>query len=271
MAQEMNFIGRIDIPSTRVSAKMVNRNGVPWMELIWDFQGLPFQGTDEIVLDLEFKHTMETDRQFVGALSNTTGFFEVDLAKFRNPGLVSPRLKVVRRELNGVRKHVGVLDRIVVESLEDDPNSGSILKIVEDLDLKIPWELRIEVGVPILYVSGREELYVHFRYDLKPYFEALVLPEVVRQIFTWLATTSDFADPNTSDLWEKTFARLQVGSEELRNFRKQFALATSGDGEDTPEEVSKRINESATRVSEVFTEKEEFLQKLNVIATEGQK
>jgi hypothetical protein len=78
---------------------------------------------------------------------------------------------------------------------------------VKRLDLTVPWLVEFEEDEPTLVISDREGLYHKLR-DTSPIFMPLVLAEVVRQVFVWLATTDvDYNDDILTE-WILLFERL---------------------------------------------------------------
>ena len=135
---------------------------------------------------------------------------------------------------------------------------SSFLKIVKRLDLTVPWRVEFEEDEPTLVISDREGLYHKLR-DTSPIFMPLVLAEVVRQVFVWLATTDvDYNDDILTE-WILLFERLTcphgfIQAEHRREDEEEFA------------DVKKVAND----VSEEFAKKFNFIERISLTFDAGE-
>ncbi|MBM4075185.1 MAG: hypothetical protein FJ267_06035 [Planctomycetes bacterium] len=149
----------------------------------------------------------------------------------------------------------GVLDGIYPLDESDNSKSKSILKIVRDDELGVPWQLRFE-EIPVLYLTGRRDLFVYLKESSRE-FNPTVLPEIVRQIFEWLALGDHDFDDEILGQWVIFFEALGCEPGFLETSRTRT--------DDEVEDVGSR----GVRLSEEFARRFEFVESLAGGSDEG--
>ena len=107
----------------------------------------------------------------------------------------------------------------------------------------VPWRLSFNDEEPIIVISGRQDLYQQLR-ESSPIFNPLVLSEVVRQVFEWMALSDDDFSGEVSKQWIKFFTKLSC----LAGFLEEVHSADD-------EEQLVEVREMAQRVSDEFARK----------------
>ena len=203
----MNYTGRIDIESQEVSATYRVDNGQYVLTIKWLLGHYGMNKDCQLFVGLEGDGTSESRRFDLGKLGDGQGEGTLTIAQVRNPDLIKIRLKVVELSHNGVPLIKAQCDKISPLNIDGNNRSRSFLKIVKRLDLTVPWLVEFEEDEPTLVISDRDGLYHKLR-DTSPIFMPLVLAEVVRQVFVWLATTDvDYNDDILTE-WILLFERL---------------------------------------------------------------
>jgi hypothetical protein len=202
--QRLNFTGRIDLSNNEVSANFVNSDNSQKILLAWNFSKFNFSKSCELVVDLRSTGTTETSRITIGRLEENVNEYEIDISQMRNPDLVRVRLKVCEKDYNGLSRIKAQIDNLIPKPLEADDNARSFLKLAKDDDLEVPWELRFDSGEPCLFITGKKDLYHQLR-NRSPWFLPLIMHDVVRQIFLWLADQSDYENYDIAEQWKQFF------------------------------------------------------------------
>ena len=250
-AIRMNYTGRIDIQSEEVSATYREESGVCTLVVKWLLGHHGLNPGCHLYLGLEGDGTSESRRFALGLLGDGQGEQTLRLTQVRNPELIKIRLKVVENDSSGIPIIKAQGDKISPQSLNSSNQSRSFLKILKTPELTVPWRVDFAEDEPVLQISDKEELFHKLR-DTSPIFMPLVLPEVVRQIFVWLATTEVDYNNEVLKEWVLLFEQLTCP----RGFIQQDH--SSSDADDF-EEV-KRV---ASFVSEEFAKKFDFIQRIS--------
>jgi hypothetical protein len=146
---------------------------------------------------------------------------DIDLSLFSNVTSIRLRFKVVRivKEKRVIVANLDHFRPVLPPELE---SSESLLPMDSDLTMEIPWDVRFVDSEPVLFISGKYNLWEQLRNKSKSgWFSPLVLHVVVEQIFLWLC---DPLKPKTSSLqsdWERFFFELKCP----RNFFDELYAA----------------------------------------------
>lgn len=247
-ALAINYTGRIDIEAHEIEATYVVENDQFELSLKWllTHYGLP----ESCKLFIEMKggsQTTETRRFELGMLGDGQGEKTLNLTNVRNPELIKIRFGVVIVDSKGLPMIKADRDRISPVNLNENNRSRSFLKMVKSQDLTVPWRVEFNDDEPMLMISDRQDLFLNLR-TKSTLFTPLVLPDVVRQIFEWMAMSD--IDYNTDVLkqWVKYFEGLTCPAEFIQVDRSQA----------TEEELNEVVNMSRI-VSEEFSKKFKFI------------
>ena len=247
----MNYTGRIDFEVNEVSASYREENGQGTLTVRWLLGHYGLNSNSQLFLTMEGDETSESRRFGLGLLGVGQGEIVLPITQFRNPELIKLRLKVVEVDSDGIPMILAQGDKISPLNLNSNNRSRSFLKIMNSPDLTVPWRVGFPDDEPVLYVSDRDELFLKLR-NKSPLFEPLVLAEVVRQIFVWIATSD-----------------LAYGSEVLKEWILFFEQLTCPHGfiqEDrSHEDDSEAVMQFANDVSEEFAKKHNFTQSISSI------
>jgi hypothetical protein len=115
--------------------------------------------------------------------------------------------------------------------------------MVKSPDLTVPWRMEFNDDEPVLMISDRQELFHNLR-DTSPLFTPLVLPDVVRQIFEWMALSDVDYTSEVMKQWVKYFEKLSCPSDFIQVDRSQA----------NEDEINEVMNMSRI-VSEEFSKK----------------
>ena len=250
-AQSMNYTGRIDIELNEVSATYREENGQCVLTINWLLGHYNLNKTCQLYLSLEGDQTSESRRFDLGLLGDGQGERVLTFAQMRNPELVKLRLKVVETNLDGIPLIKAQGDKISPVNLNADNRSRSFLKMVSSPDLTVPWRVEFPNDEPTLMISEREDLYQKLR-NKSQLFEPLVLADVVRQVFIWMANSELAYGDEILKEWLLFFERLLC---------PQGFIQKDRSNEDDYEDVM----EMANVVSEEFAKKYEFNQSISSI------
>lgn len=211
MAQvEINYTDRVQILPTEVHSSFRLDGSEQVLTLKWTLSHYSFPQTSKVIVEVESTGTTDVRRLELGAIGGKDRVVSERFPRLRNPELIRLRLKVVDTDRStGLPMIRGVVDRVYPLDENDNSKSKSILKIVRDEELGIPWQLRFE-EIPVLYITGRRDLFVYLKESSRE-FNPTVLPEVVSQIFGWLALNDCDFDDEIIRQWVNFFENL--GSE----------------------------------------------------------
>lgn len=252
-AIRINYTGRIDIQSEEVTATYREEAGTCVLVVKWLLGHYGLSPDCNLYLGLEGDGTSESRRYELGRLGDGQGEQTLRLTQVRDPELIKIRLKVVENDSSGIPIIKAQGDKISPLNLNASNQSRSFLKILKAPDLTVPWRVAFDEDEPILLVSDREELFHKLR-DTSPLFIPLVLPEVVRQVFVWLATSEVDYSSEVLKEWIIFFEHLTCPHGFIQQDR------SSRD----PEEVEE-VMRVASFVSEEFAKKFEFNRRISSV------
>jgi len=250
-ANSINYTGRIDIELNEVNATYREDNGQCLITISWLLGHYGLNKTCQLFLSLEGDQTSESRRFDLGLLGDGQGERILTFAQIRNPELIKLRLKVVETNLEGIPLIKAQGDKITPVNLNADNRSRSFLKMVSSPDLTVPWRVEFENDEPVLKISEREDLFQKLR-NKSQIFEPLVLADVVRQVFIWMATSDLSYSDEVLKEWVLFFERFSC---------PQGFVQTERSHEVDYEEVV----EMANVVSEEFAKKYDFIQSISSI------
>lgn len=252
---EFNYTGRVQILPTEVYASYRLDGDDQVLTLKLTLSHYSFPTTSRVVVEVESAGTTDVRRLDLGALGDADRTASERFPRLRNPELIRLRVKVVEYvdRLPMIR---GVLDNVYPLDENDNSKSKSILKIVRDDELGVPWQLRFD-EIPVLYLTGRRDLFVYLKENSRE-FNPTVLPEVVRQIFEWLALDDHDFDDEILAQWVTFFEDLGCEPGFLETSR------TRADERDLDDVVSRGL-----RLSEEFARRFEFVESLAGGSDEG--
>jgi hypothetical protein len=239
----LNFTNRVDLLPVDVSATYSVIENLCTLKLGWQLGHYGFESTAEIVVDIRVKGSTEARRLNIGKIDNGFGEKTFELANMRNPELMELRFKVVHSNFGEMPMLRASLDRITPVDVNPNNRSKSFFKIVKQDELSVPWRLYLEDNEPILYISGRQEMFRQLR-DSTPLFSPLVLPELIRQIFDWIAFVEIDGSNKVQTQWVAYFEALGCPNDFLYESRDRGV-----------EEDVENVWQEAQRVSDEFSKK----------------
>jgi len=251
---EFNYTGRVQILPTEVYASFRLDGDDQVLTLKWTFSHYSFPKTSKVIVEVESPGTTDVRRLDLGALGDGDRSATERFPRLRNPELIRLRVKVVEN-VDVLPMIRGVLDGIYPLDESDNSKSKSILKIVRDDELGVPWQLRFE-EIPVLYLTGRRDLFVYLKESSRE-FNPTVLSEIVRQIFEWLALGDHDFDDEILGQWVIFFEALGCEPGFLETSRTRT--------DDEVEDVGSR----GVRLSEEFARRFEFVESLAGGSDEG--
>jgi hypothetical protein len=207
-ALAINYTGRIDIEAHEIEATYVVENDQYVLSLNWLLGH--YELPDDCKLFIEMKggsQTTETRRIELGVLGDGQNGITLPPLQVRNPELIKIRFGVVSVNPNGLPMIKADRDKITPLNLNENNRSRSLLKMVKSPDLTVPWRVEFNDEEPVLMISDRQELFHNLR-DTSPLFTPLVLPDVVRQIFEWMALSDIDYSTDVMKQWVKYFEDL---------------------------------------------------------------
>lgn len=221
MKTTLNLTDRIEIPREVIIAQVSIEEEQATLQFHCDLSGLSLPSDSELVLDIWAADTYETKRLPVGpveSINNTV--FKFDVTEMRN--LHKLRLRcVVLRVVNKLPMILAQADQIQVINLSSGDDGSSILKIHPDSQMELPWELRVEEGIPALYIREDGGLYAFLKSEAE-WFKPTVLTDVLGKVFDWYFSDGDDQDRDESllDKWGVFFIQLGCPSDliELAKF-----------------------------------------------------
>jgi len=208
MTIKLNFTQRIDFSETAVAAKIYEKNANSSSFIVdvdWDLTEYGLMEPIEVVILA--KALGETVRAGTGTGNFLKGSTSIDLGGMRNPLDCQIDLKLTRRDARGIPVILGVLRNAQPVLPDTSKPKKSLLRTKKDPQLDVPWALNFEDGLPTLYVSDQSEIYEPLSVS-SPIFDAIVLPEVVRQIFIWIKLPGEDKDPTYVEGWKSVFEGL---------------------------------------------------------------
>jgi hypothetical protein len=242
VTERINYTGRIDLQQHEVDATYRVENDQINLTISWMLGHYGLSPRCQLSVELDAPgQTMELTRIPIGDLGDGNGSQSFQI-KARNPEFMRLRLIVTEVSPNKIPLLKADGDFRPV-NLSESTRSRSFLKIVKDPELTVPWRVDFIDDEPFLRVTDREDLFSDLR-DNSKLFLPSVLPEVVRQVFEWLATSDVDRGNKTVKQWIKYFVGLTCPS-------NYFDTTRSRGNE---EEYSDVINK-AKAISEEFAKK----------------
>ena len=242
-ATQLNYTNRIDIQSSEIEATYQVEGDHCKVTLKWLLGHYALDEDCEIFIGLVGTNTTEARRIQLGSLGDGNGSEVIDFRNLRNPELMKLRFLVVKVDDRGIPMIRADLSGISPLDQSDNSKAKSFLKIIKQDDLMVPWRLSFNDEEPIIVISGRQDLYQQLR-ESSPIFNPLVLSEVVRQVFEWMALSDDDFSGEVSKQWIKFFTKLSCPA----GFLEEVHSADD-------EEQLVEVREMAQRVSEEFARK----------------
>jgi hypothetical protein len=246
----LNWTGRVDLNHVDVQAGYTTENDVFVLTLNWSLEHLKLPEDCTIFLELKGTHTTETHRFDLGRLGGGQGHWTESIHRLRNHELIKLRFGVVQGDERGIPIIKAERDRFEPTNAAEKGASRSFLKMVKVQDLAVPWRVHFDDGEPILQITDREDLYQLLR-DSSPLFLNSILPDVVRQIFEWLATSEIDRESDVARRWIKYFDGLHCP----RGFLSQ--LHSRG-----VEDEWEQVMSNSRLVSEEFSKKFKILSQI---------
>ncbi len=252
----LNFTGRIDLDEHEIQAAYRIEDDVFVLQLRWFLEHYSLSADSTLFIEMKGgSQTSETHRLDLGLLGNGTGERELRIERVRNHDLIKIRFGVVKKNDLGIPMILADRDRISPINSGEGAPSRSFLKMVKVSDLPTPWRVHFEDDEPVLQVTDRSGLYQQLR-DSSPLFLLVILPEVVRQIFEWLATTEVDRTSGSIRQWIKYFERFHCPVGFLNQVRER-----------SDEDSWLDVTSNARVVSEEFSKSFKFIDKLADIFT----
>jgi hypothetical protein len=245
MAKILNFTGRIDIPVESFSERKLTIGTDEWyLDLAWDMSLFSLPSDSLVMLELAAIGTFETERINLGQIGD--GILQstrIPIRRFRNPELIQFRLKVVRASDAGIPLILAEIDKVKPILDLGFANRPSLLKRRKIAHLPVPWELQFEMGMPILCISGKKDMWFRLVKKAK-WFEPISLHAILKEIFLWTVRESvDPEDPEVFEKWRSYFIELGATEE----FFEENSNYLENDSESR-----RNVNEMCTTVMERF-------------------
>lgn len=203
MIRRFNYTGRQKIARDKVSISLErNAESVLTFDADIDLSELGLPPSACVYLEA-YRH-MYYRRYSFGRVGSLVPPGDRSIPEIDDSHSIRFRLKVAESDGDSQRL-LAVADRISPSEIEKEKTKGvSILPVsCEDLGNKL-WNLKLEgqgADGPILEVNRRVSLIMEIaRSD--PHFQALVFPEVVRQVLTFIVCSPDYdEDDDNEDSW----------------------------------------------------------------------
>lgn len=256
MAQvEFNYTGRVQLLHTEVDSSFRLDGEDQILSMKWSLDHHSFPESSRVIVEVKSEGTFELRRHDLGTIGDGSRTVAIRFPRLRNPELIRLTLKVVE-VVEGLPMIRGVLDGIYPLDESDNSKTKSILPIVRDEELGVPWQLRFD-EIPILYLTGRRDLFVYLKENSRE-FNPTVLSEVVRQIFEWLALGDHDFDNVILSQWVDFFESL--GSE------PGYLETTRVPGDD---DAIQEVVGRSTKLSEEFARRFGFVDSLAGETSDG--
>jgi hypothetical protein len=202
----LNFTGRQRITRDRVRLRVLQSGSVLTLDVErLDLDSLRLPNDAQVIVEA-YRQTAR-HRISCGTVGDLSLPTSVTLPEFNVPEGLLFRVKVV-----GVSEADGKLlasgDRIPASGEDDDGNQVPILPFRQSQDLNHQlWRLDIE-DEPIVLINSEVGDWKGFA--LEPRFQALVFPEIVRQIALWALLNKDDAEDKDSatSVWRRFLSNL---------------------------------------------------------------
>jgi hypothetical protein len=205
MLKSLNHTNRLEIPNALIEAK-IEKLGKDWrLNIVYDFKNLELDPNWKVVMDIFVPGTTESRRYSLDGMSIAKPGKTFDLSDMINPADSKLRIKIIDSS-GGPRIIKAQIDDYIPISDANDDNSRSLLPIKPAVGLISPWTLKFVKGVPTLYISDKSDLYNSLRSKVKaPWFYPVIMHDVFRQIFEWLAYLEGYENEKVAEKWKKLF------------------------------------------------------------------
>ena len=214
MRASINQTGRTQIPPDELSIEMIDESN---LKFSWNLKNISGIDCTEAILELNSIGKIERIPLSIKEIVST-GERVILLGKNIQTKGITGRFKVVKITDDGLRY---ILKESKTLRLENDKLEGehgkSLLDVVNDPQLRIPWQLVFDDGEPVLKVSDYHEnapkIYTH------TIFQTSILPDVVRQISFWLLTEDPDESQNSKiSMWWSFLENLGLTLEDRSHF-----------------------------------------------------
>ena len=210
MPKVFNYTNRIAIPKECIiSRSLVTEGDAIYLVLSWNFSTLELPEDSLVSTEIGAIGTFQTafidHGQLGDGILSETKFLVTEM---RNPDLIKFRIKITRKNEHGIPLILAEIDKVSPVLTKGSENGSSLLKRRKLNNLMVPWELRFELGIPVLCISGQRELWFQLL-KKAPWFDPIVLTSIVRTIFLWsLAEKSAPEDNEVFEQWKAYFISL---------------------------------------------------------------
>lgn len=202
MAIRLNFTNRIELAERVLKAKITSPSNSPSEYVLtveWDLTDYDSLGNFDLVFLA--KSIGETRRRTAPIASQLVGSMEIDLTSMRNPLESLIQMKLTRADSKGIPVIVANLDDVAPELPISKFHSKSLLRTKIDSKLEVPWIMKFDEGIPTLCVTNKFDLYEYLT-GQSPVFDALILPEVIRQVLSWIKFPGEEKKTKYVEAWK---------------------------------------------------------------------
>jgi hypothetical protein len=209
MRSSVNLTGRQDILRENIDAEVFTENSTSSLSLKWDLTGLSLPSDSEIFVFLWAAGTFESMSIEIGRLSERSeNEFKADVSQMRNLDKLRLRM-VVRHLVDGVPMIVAQVDQVRVINKNGDDQVNSLLHVVPDPSLVVPWEVRFEEGIPEVFIKEENGLYSFLKSETD-WFWPTLLSDILGKIFDWYFTSDEDVEKDSEyqEKWGSFFLDL---------------------------------------------------------------
>jgi hypothetical protein len=260
MSTKVNFTNRIDLDATAIKSKLVANSAIAGeYEIAIEADLSDIALTGEFTIVLTHKALGETNRYELPGQDELKINITHPLHGMRNPLEVVSQLEIIQRDSKNIPVIRASVRNINPEIPGEQSAKKSALKTKRDPDLNVPWRLDYSEGYPILHITDKHGLYDQLL--LTPQFDALILPEVARQVFNWVIFDPNLKDSFHVDAWKLIFE--QLGCE--RSFFDSLPTPNEEDGsmEDMTPALRAQIASKSQEVADKLTSDLDLLNRLS--------
>ena len=258
MRASINQTGRTQIPPEELSIEIVEQAK---LKFSWNFKNISKLDSSEAILELNSIGKIERITLTLDEIL-TPGERLISLGNNLDTRGVTGRFKIIRITEDGLRFILRESKTLRLENEKLEGEHGkSLLDVVNDPQLRIPWQLTFDDGEPVLRVSDYHDnavkIYTHI------IFQTSTLAEIVRQVSFWLLTDDPVESQNPKiSLWWNFFENLGLTTEDKSRF-------TSIPNKDV--EVINEILIKCQELSDQFAVRHKILEKLSNFLAEEDK
>ena len=210
MPKVFNYTDRTNIPKECLHSRALLLQGdEAYLELGWDFSILELPADSLVSTEISAIGTFQTDFIDHGALGDGVLLpKKFSVSKMRNPDLIKFRVKITRKNEEGLPIILAEIDKVTPILEKHSENGSSLLKRRKISNLLVPWELRFEQGVPVLCISDQRGLWFQLL-KKSPWFDPTILATIVRTVFIWsIEVKSNPEDEDIFKQWKEYFLGL---------------------------------------------------------------